>query len=340
MAYRHRNGGQQQQQQPQPSPAANPSNGGSGAAGGGGGGGGDLYKQLIDNNDLVRELDDIEAISQQISQHAEVLYQSWKNNQQGDSGGGGGGGSGPPAPVAANGNNGHGNAGNNNHQHGGNAGMQTLPTQHHQHGSAISRQSTAASSLPRNFGSDNTSPVPYAKQNGVTRPRTSAAAAAATTGAASTTGLTSPSYVLNKTPPSAPVQPSQPPPHSFNRSMSSPAGTTSSNSGGAGGGGKSLELLVTPEVNGNLKELVNSFVSTDRAKQAARITIANTINSQRQRAQGNNFFRSPSPPHSQSPLSSRAVSPLRSSPMVLATAGAKTNTYKFSTSLCILMCLF
>ena len=28
----------------------------------------------------VKELDDIEAISQQISQHAEVLYQSWKNN--------------------------------------------------------------------------------------------------------------------------------------------------------------------------------------------------------------------------------------------------------------------
>ena len=39
-----------------------------------------MYRQLIDSNDLVRELDDIEAISQQISQHAEVLYQSWKNN--------------------------------------------------------------------------------------------------------------------------------------------------------------------------------------------------------------------------------------------------------------------
>ena len=36
----------------------------------------DIYKQLIDN-DMVKELDDIEAISQQISQHAEVLYNSW-----------------------------------------------------------------------------------------------------------------------------------------------------------------------------------------------------------------------------------------------------------------------
>ena len=39
----------------------------------------DIYQQLIDN-DMVKELDDIEAISQQISQHAEVLYNSWKNN--------------------------------------------------------------------------------------------------------------------------------------------------------------------------------------------------------------------------------------------------------------------
>ena len=67
---------------------------------------------------------------------------------------------------------------------------------------------------------------------------------------------------------------------------------------------------MSPEVNGNLKDLVNSFVSTDRAKQAARITIANTINSQRQRSNGFGSVRSPSPASS-SPLSSRAVSPLR-----------------------------
>ena len=43
---------------------------------------GDIYRQLIDSSDLVKELDDIEAISQQISQHAEVLYQNWKSNSQ------------------------------------------------------------------------------------------------------------------------------------------------------------------------------------------------------------------------------------------------------------------
>ncbi len=44
----------------------------------------DIYQQLIDN-DMVKELDDIEAISQQISQHAEVLYNSWKNNNNNSS---------------------------------------------------------------------------------------------------------------------------------------------------------------------------------------------------------------------------------------------------------------
>ena len=43
---------------------------------------GDIYRQLIDSSDLVKELDDIEAISQQISQHAEVLYQNCKSNSQ------------------------------------------------------------------------------------------------------------------------------------------------------------------------------------------------------------------------------------------------------------------
>ena len=52
----------------------------------------DIYQQLIDN-DMVKELDDIEAISQQISQHAEVLYNSWKNNN------GSGGSNGGPASA-------------------------------------------------------------------------------------------------------------------------------------------------------------------------------------------------------------------------------------------------
>ena len=58
--------------------AAGTASNGNGAASGvtavSGAGGGDLYKQLIDNNDLVRELDDIEAISQQISQACSMIF--------------------------------------------------------------------------------------------------------------------------------------------------------------------------------------------------------------------------------------------------------------------------
>merc|ERR1719262_2211568 len=69
--------------------------------------------------------------------------------------------------------------------------------------------------------------------------------------------------------------------------------------------------LMPPEVNGNLKDLVNSFVSTDRAKQAARQTISSTITNQMNKK---NSVRSPSPTSSttSSPFSSRGVSPLRS----------------------------
>lgn len=79
----------------------------------------------------------------------------------------------------------------------------------------------------------------------------------------------------------------------------------------------SVDLMPPPEVNGNLKDLVNSFVSTDRAKQAARQTISSTITNQMNKR---NHFRSPSPTSSttstQSPFSSRGVSPLRS-PMLV-----------------------
>ena len=270
-------------------------------------GSGDLYKQLIDNNDLVRELDDIEAISQQISQHAEVLYQSWKNNQQQQQQ--------QQRPEELNGN-------------------RTLPTRND-----ISRQST--SSLPRNYGSDGTDVhhVPMSKQNGtydptplspVTQQRREYLRSSSMVEDPkkmskplmnSSSGLTSPSYI------SAASKSATVP--KLGRSMSSPAGpsgpssvrnatTLSDKNDNKDGGDKSgsLELLVTPEVNGNLKDLVNSFVSTDRAKQAARITIANTINNQRRNGIG---FRSPSPSSTtlSSPLSSRAVSPLRS-PMLAA----------------------
>ena len=64
--------------------------------------------------------------------------------------------------------------------------------------------------------------------------------------------------------------------------------------GGGGGGGGFDRLLSSPEMNGNLKDLVNSFVSTDRAKQAARHTISTTINNMKSR-NGGGGVRSPSP---------------------------------------------
>ncbi|QQP40493.1 Hypothetical protein FKW44_014555, partial [Caligus rogercresseyi] len=38
-----------------------------------------------------------------------------------------------------------------------------------------------------------------------------------------------------------------------------------------------LDLLAAPEVSGNLKDLVSNFVSTDRAKQAARQSQVTTL---------------------------------------------------------------
>lgn len=79
---------------------------------------------------------------------------------------------------------------------------------------------------------------------------------------------------------------------------------------------RKINLMPPPEVNGNLKDLVNSFVSTDRAKQAARQTISSTITNQMNKR---NNFRSPSPTQStssNSSFSSRGVSPLRS-PMLV-----------------------
>merc|ERR1711963_1035829 len=88
-----------------------------------------------------------------------------------------------------------------------------------------------------------------------------------------------------------------------------------------------LDLLTSPVVNGNLKDLVNSFVSTDRAKQAARQTISQTISNQMNRKshQPNHhqFMRSPSPSNSAisasstgSSFSSRGMSPPLRSPML------------------------
>jgi len=78
-----------------------------------------------------------------------------------------------------------------------------------------------------------------------------------------------------------------------------------------------LELLASPNLNGNLEELVTSFVSTDKAKQAARNTISSTIMRRLGSPNGSSSpVRSPSPT---SNLSYRGASPLRS-PMLTNTA--------------------
>ena len=75
-----------------------------------------------------------------------------------------------------------------------------------------------------------------------------------------------------------------------------------------------LELLASPTLSGNLEELVTSFVSTDRAKQAARNTISSTIMRRIGTSSPNGSaspVRSPSP---NSPLGGgyKGASPLRS----------------------------
>ena len=406
-------------------------------------GNGDLYQQLIDSNDLVKELDDIEAISQQISQHAEVLYQSWKQQE---------------ANKQQQQHNGQPNNTYNNYKQINNS-SHTLPSNPNKSNSVQSHHLAAPSStgsLPRlgyqpgDFTKRATSPlkvhengkanggvggtlVPFHKQNGnhnsdtrmmmpndrrihsSTPPtlndtssdvvynekiqssavnnslhRSTSLEAGSSNQppyqnikrqtsmsnngiissnntnplSTSTSGLASPSFISSASNAAAqrsntlPVsarstsaatsgQPlnSQPTPPVANRLSGTPnrsatlstGSITSSNSSNPTSSsllseenskssepavGRSLELLATPEVNGNLKDLVNSFVSTDRAKQAARQTISNTINSMSRR-NGNGIIRSTSPSNtasSSSPFSSRGVSPLRSPMLAAATS--------------------
>ena len=172
---------------------------------------GDIYKQLI-NNDMVKELDDIEAISQQISQHAEVLYNSWKT-----------------------------------------AGMTQGPSQFKISAAAGAPQSpdhSAASSL-RERGGSLKQPSHYTRQAGYS-------------------DLGPPGYS------------SVSPRHSTS-SVSSPTSSSSRDSPARGSSltqigteAGPLELLASPNLNGNLEDLVSSFVNTDRAKQAARNTISSS----------------------------------------------------------------
>ena len=312
---------------------------GSGAASNhrGSGGGDDVYRQLIDSNDLVRELDDIEAISQQISQHAEVLYQSWKNNAAPTA---------PtaPSPTAA-------SPSRQQQQH------QLPQLQHQPRHIPIQRQNSAPpspSSPPAStasFSSPFSSPA-----NGGVRPRENGVGGGGhvqaatlhripmsssssstnhrsppmmiddrdhrmmnvarngptTTTAAASTALTSPppptrlhEQIARAQSAYEPVRSATLPSSARVRSASngSPAPLTltapaassssSSSSPAEGGGGGFDRLLSSPEMNGNLKDLVNSFVSTDRAKQAARNTISTTINNMKSRNGGG--VRSPSP---------------------------------------------
>ena len=383
-------------------------------------GDGDLYQQLIDSNDLVKELDDIEAISQQISQHAEVLYQSWKQQEA---------------------NKQHQNQSQYNYNQ-----SNTLPPNAGRASTITQLPSQTTGSLPRvggyqpgDFTKRATSPlkvqengktsnngglVPFSKQNGNHKPdihytmsndkynpssnpstfsgssdgylrqtsspadlqqpsshsvpgangqnsyqnikrQTLSSNGTHTTNhntlSSTASGLASPSFISsasnaasqrsNTLPGSARLHPvsmsqqnssqatTQSPatldpsfksstlPHSNVSNNNSNAISNNLLSEGSKSNpkssetvGRSLELLATPEVNGNLKDLVNSFVSTDRAKQAARQTISNTINNMSKR--NGNGIRSTSPSSntaSSSPFSSRGVSPLRSPMLAAAT---------------------
>ena len=268
----------------------------------------DIYTQLI-NNDMVKELDDIEAISQQISQHAEVLYNSWKNN-----------------------------------------GMTQNPVQQYKLSSAqsvspsldetsnpLSRdlRERGGTSSPRieNGGVPNRNQAPFNsipagyrngdkglgikfpsetygsldRQNSSGRPQPTF----------STNSLDRHSSYPDRNPSFSRNSNSSSP---HNSSVSSPTSSTrESPSKGSSITHISpssptdvgpLELLASPNLSGNLEELVTSFVSTDRAKQAARNTISSTIMRRLGSPNGSSSpVRSPSPTPT---LTYRGASPLRS----------------------------
>ena len=309
----------------------------------------DLYQQLIESSDLVKELDDIEAISQQISQHAEVLYQSWKNNGMTQ-----GPGkfklptttsSAPSSPMSAVPNGimdgatgGSSSSHQQQQQYMPNGGMNsnTFPRRGYQ----LERNATPDPPGPPSYQRQNggttdysggrISPEPYSRQlsqqqqpvtstvprlNGSRLKPLTISSSVTPIAPSSVSGLSSPSFITSK---SATL------PSRVSGGSSSVTGENNFDKMDKNPDvAKSLDLLAAPEVNGSLKELVSSFVSTDRAKQAARQTIANTINNMTKR---NGGFRSTSPSSSSSPFSSRAVSPLRSPSMLAAGGATTTNT--------------
>lgn len=235
--------------------------------------GGDIYKQLIDNNDMVKELDDIEAISQQISQHAEVLYNSWKSNGlshgQGKLGSGrGGSGSSDGGREALRERGGPSNGSRQYH---------TLRTDRE---GRVVREEQEHGGLggPGSYHSLERGRVPgAASSDSSSSPRHSA--------------VSSPSSSTRESPQRG---------SSITQISHAPADVP-------------LELLASPNLNGNLEDLVSSFVSTDRAKQAARNTISSTIRRRLGSPNGSSSpVRSPSPTSSPLGFKGTTSSPLRS----------------------------
>ena len=246
---------------------------------------GDLYKQLRDNNDMVKELDDIEAISQQISQHAEVLYNSWKSNglSHGPSQ------AGPQqfklGPGQANSSSGSGFA-EPARERGGSGGGAVNGRQYHslrtdREGRVLNREE---------LGAEHNSGLQGSGYHSLERSRI-----------ASSDSSNSPRHSTVSSPSSSTRESPQ---------RGSSITHISHNPNAAPDVGP-LELLASPNLNGNLEDLVSSFVSTDRAKQAARNTISSTIRRRLGSPNGSSSpVRSPSPT---SPLSFKNTSsPLRS----------------------------
>lgn len=278
---------------------------------------GDLYQQLIDNNDLVRELDDIEAISQQISQHAEVLYQNWKQNTAPRLGSA----SQTRGSTSSLGNNGpYGTEGsrftstsNPNFSRSNSSPSNSL---HSTRSIAIENSGERPGSTP-SYSNHNGGPVhstynPYRDSTSHTN--------------------TLPTRLHHQI--AQAQQQSTGTPYSAGSTDFSSRSSTLPNRGSSGGRSitqiKSDFDIDTPHgvssgaaANGSLKDLVNSFVSTDRAKQAARNTISSTITNMRNNGNGNGL-RSPSPSSSTSSFGSRGMSPLKSPMLAISSVSSPT----------------
>jgi len=282
----------------------------------------DLHKQLL-NNDMVKELDDIEAISQQISQHAEVLYNSWKTNGMTQ---------GPQFKLSA------AQAVSPSLDHSTNPLSQNL----RERGGSLSGRPENGAQQARQPSHYNTLRTTSYNDNG--RVLTTTFAHEGRQGDDPTqinSGFSHNSLERQHSGPyshnslerhnSVPNQRAASDSSSSPRQSTVSSPTSSTRESPARGSSIThithpsslttdvgpLELLASPNLNGNLEELVTSFVSTDKAKQAARNTISSTIMRRLGSPNGSaSPVRSPSPT---STLSYRGASPLRS-PMLTNTA--------------------